>query len=112
VIDELERALRSVGAREIAGIVFETPDGDQRVRLGPNLATEPGAVEIPGWWLTAMLQHTDQDGARPVAFFHSHLSTLEHSDTDRAAMSASPLPWIILRLEGGRLIWNDEDSGI
>lgn len=105
VIDELERALHHAGAREIAGLLLEAPDGSQCIRLAPNIASDSGTVEIPGWWICSQLQRIERDGARPIAFFHSHMSTLEPSDTDRVAVRDSPLPWIILLLDNGRLTW-------
>ena len=104
-IRELERALSLARGREIAGLLLETPAGEQRIRLTPNLLSEPGATEVPGWWLDRMLERSDPSGNRPVAFLHSHTSTLHPSATDRASMRRIPLPWIIVRLDRGRLSW-------
>ena len=105
IIAELERALFAARGREIGGLLFEDPAGRQRVYLAPNLSPEPGAFEAPGWWLQRMLQRRDASGFRPIAFLHSHLSTLELSDADRVAMRGLALPWIVLRSEARRLTW-------
>jgi proteasome lid subunit RPN8/RPN11 len=59
---------------------------------------------VPRWWLDRMLRRRDQSGYRPVAFIHSHVSSLDLSETDRASRQGFPLPWIIIRLEAGRLL--------
>jgi proteasome lid subunit RPN8/RPN11 len=105
VIAELERALRLARGREIAGLLLEDPAGDQRLRLAPNLVSEPGAIEVPRWWLERMLRRREPSEYRPVAFLHSHVSSLEPSETDRSSMQRFPLPWIILRIEAGQLSW-------
>ena len=105
VIRELERALAIAGACEIAGLLFEDSAGKQRIQLAPNLLSEPGAFEVPRWWLERMLRRRDSSGYRPIAFLHSHVSSLEPSETDRASMQGFPLPWIILRLQAGQLTW-------
>lgn len=105
VITELERALARARDREIGGVLLQDSAGSQRIRLAPNLLEEPGALEVPGWWLRRMLERRDASGLRPIAFFHSHLSTLDLSDEDRVAMRAAPLPWIILQLDAGVLRW-------
>jgi proteasome lid subunit RPN8/RPN11 len=106
IIAELERAFAWAGGREIGGLLFEDSAGRQRICITPNLLREPGALEVPGWWLKRMLRRRDPSGFRPVAFFHSHLSVLEPSATDRAAMRRLTLPWIILRSEAGHLTWS------
>jgi proteasome lid subunit RPN8/RPN11 len=105
VIAELERALRVARGREIAGLLLQDPAGDQRLRLAPNLANEPGAIDVPRWWLERRLRHRDSSVYRPVAFLHSHVSSLELSETDLASMKCFPLPWIIIRIEAGQLSW-------
>lgn len=105
VIAELERALTWAGDREIAGFLFEDSSGCQLIRLAPNLLDEPCAVETPGWWLDRMLRRVDPSGFRPIAWFHSHLTTLDLSEADRVAMHDFPLPWIVLLLTHGRLTW-------
>jgi proteasome lid subunit RPN8/RPN11 len=105
IIAELKRALACARGREIGGLLLEDAQGRQRIHLAPNLLQEPGCLEVPGWWLNRMLQRQDDSGFRPVAFFHSHLTTLEPSEADRAAMHRLTLPWIILRIEAGHLAW-------
>jgi proteasome lid subunit RPN8/RPN11 len=105
VIRELERALALARGREVAGLLLEDSAGKQRVHLAPNLSDEPGATEVPRWWLERMLRRPDPAGYRPIAFLHSHVSSLDPSETDRASMQGFPLPWIIFRREGGQLRW-------
>lgn len=105
VLAELKRALLQAGRREIGGLLLENSSGDQRIHLAPNLASDPGALEVPGWWLARMLDRPHASGFRPVAFLHSHLTTLEPSDTDLHSMKRSALPWIILRYENEQLTW-------
>jgi proteasome lid subunit RPN8/RPN11 len=105
VIRELEGALGRARGREIAGLLLEDSTGEQRIRLAPNLLNEPGTIEVPRWWLERMLTREDPPGYRPVAFFHSHVSSLDASDTDLAAIRHFHLPWLILRMDVGRLSW-------
>jgi proteasome lid subunit RPN8/RPN11 len=104
VIRELESALAFGRGREVAGLLLEAPGGKQRIHLAPNLG-EPGATEVPRWWLDRMLRRRDPSGYRPVAFIHSQMSSLDPSETDRASMRGFPLPWIIVRMEAGQLTW-------
>ena len=105
VIAELERAVRLARGREIAGLLLEDPAGDQLLRLAPNLLNEPGQIEVPGWWLERMLHRRDPSEYRPVAFLHSHVSSLDLSETDRASIQGFPLPWIVLRIDTDGLRW-------
>ncbi len=105
IISELKRALAQAGSREIGGLLLENATGRQRIHLSPNLASAPGVLEVPGWWLRRMLNRKDESGLTPVAFFHSHSDTLEPSHTDLESMSSLRLPWIILRYRGDDLTW-------
>jgi proteasome lid subunit RPN8/RPN11 len=103
VIRELESALALARGRELAGLLLEAPGGKQRIQLAPNIG-EAGTTEVPRWWLDRMLRRRDPSGYRPVAFIHSHVSSLDLSEADRASIQRFPLPWIIIRLEAGRLV--------
>jgi proteasome lid subunit RPN8/RPN11 len=105
VIGELERAIGAARGREIAGILLEDAAGEQRVQLAPNLAHEPGAVDVPRFWLDRALRRRDPAGFHAVAFLHSHLSSLDLSETDRGSMRDSSLPWIVLLMRDDRLAW-------
>jgi proteasome lid subunit RPN8/RPN11 len=105
LVRELERAILSARGREIAGLLLEDPAGAQRIELAPNLAAEPGEAEVPAWWLERALRRGGVAGFRAVAFLHSHLTSLELSETDRASMRERSLPWIVLLLREGRLTW-------
>jgi proteasome lid subunit RPN8/RPN11 len=111
VIRDLERALAQARGREIAGLLLDGPSGKQRIQLAPNLLSEPGVVEVPRWWMARMLRRRYTSDFRPVAFFHSHISSLQPSETDRASMRRSPLPWLIVRIQADRLTWTVLTSG-
>ncbi|MET0533454.1 MAG: hypothetical protein ABW171_04450, partial [Steroidobacter sp.] len=103
VIGELERALANTGEHEIAGLLLEDATGEQRFQRAPNLCTEPCTIEVPRWWLERRLRCGSVH--RPIAFVHSHVTSLEPSDADRASLQNFPLPWIIVRLHAGKLEW-------
>jgi proteasome lid subunit RPN8/RPN11 len=109
VIDELVQLIKAARGLEVAGLVLEDCAGGQRIQRAPNLHTEPGNVEIPRWWFDRMLTRQDGSGFHPIAFFHSHVSSLELSEIDRATMRRLPLPWIVLLLKDDRLIWSVYD---
>lgn len=110
LIDELGRAILAARGHEIAGILLEDPAGEQRILLAPNLLSEPGAGEIPRWWLDRNLRRRDPAGLRPIAFFHSHVSSLEPSETDCVSMRGFSLPWIVLLVREGQLAWSVHGS--
>ena len=110
VIGALQRAILAARGRDIRGLLLEDPAGEQRIQLAPNLVSEPGAAEVPGWWLERALRRRDPEGFRPVAFFHSHVSSLEPSETDCASMQGSSLPWIVLLVREGQLAWAVDGS--
>lgn len=102
---EFLRLIRAARGLEVAGLLLENSAGEQRIQRAPNLHSEPGNVEVPRWWFDRMLARQDCSGFRPVAFFHSHVSSLELSETDRASMSTLSLPWIVLMMRSGQLSW-------
>ena len=101
----LERAIVHSGGREIAGLLLESSDGQQRIVLGPNLADEPGAVELPGWWRERIEWWAQSSGLTVRAFVHSHLTSLEASPEDEEGMRQSELPWIVVWMRDGGLEW-------
>ena len=103
---QLERSIAAARGREIAGLLLENSAQEQRIQLAPNLRADAGRVEIPRWWFDRRLERRDASGFRPVAFFHSHVSSLELSDADRASMRSLPLPWIVVLLKNSRLTWS------
>ena len=105
LIGELERAILAARGREIAGLLLESSDGEQRIRRAPNLLSDPGETELPRWWLDRALASGLTGELRPIAFFHSHTTSLDLSEADRASMVGFPLPWIVLLLREGRLTW-------
>jgi len=105
VAHEFLRWIAAARGLEIAGLLLENSAGEQRVQRAPNLAREPGEAEVPGWWLDRALARRDGSGFRPVAFFHSHESSLELSETDRASARTMSIPWIVLAVRDGKLAW-------
>jgi proteasome lid subunit RPN8/RPN11 len=104
-IVELARAIACARGLEIGGLLLEEPSGAQRIQLAPNLQTEPGSFEAPRWWFDARIGRCDLHGYRPVAFIHSHGSSLDLSDVDRESLRGSTLPWIVVCVDSGRLAW-------
>ena len=105
VICELFALIMAARGLEVAGLLLENSSGEQRIQRAPNLNSEPGNVEIPRWWIERMLARQSFHGFRPVAFFHSHVSSMELSETDRASLHNFPLPWIVLMAQDGQLRW-------
>jgi len=110
VVGELLCMIAAAHGLEVAGLLMENDDGEQRIQRAPNLHNEPGNVEIPRWWFDRMLARRDRSGFRPVAFFHSHLSSLELSELDRTSLRNFPLPWIVLLARDGELSWAVHES--
>lgn len=104
-IVELTRAIARARGLEIGGLVLEEPSGAQRIQLAPNLQAKPGAFEAPRWWFDVRIGRCDPCGYRPVAFFHSHCSSLDLSSRDRESLRGSPLPWIVVCAHSGQLAW-------
>jgi proteasome lid subunit RPN8/RPN11 len=104
----LERAIVQSAGREIAGLLLESADGQQRVVLGPNLADEPGVVELPGWWRERIERWARASELTVRAFIHSHGTSLETSLEDEEGMRQSGLPWLIVWLRSGELDWREE----
>jgi proteasome lid subunit RPN8/RPN11 len=104
-INELFALTKVARGLEVAGLLLENAAGEQRIQRAPNLHSEPGNIEIPRWWIDRMLVRQSPPGFRPVAFFHSHVSSLELSETDRASLDNFPLPWIVLMVKDGQLEW-------
>ena len=102
---DLLRLIAAARGLEVAGLLLGNAVGEQRILRAPNLQGEPGNVEIPRWWLDKMLSRRDHSGFRPIAFFHSHNSTLELSETDRGSLPSVPLPWVVLVARDGQLRW-------
>jgi proteasome lid subunit RPN8/RPN11 len=100
---ELMQLIVAARGLEVAGLLWENSAGEQRIQRAPNLHSEPGNVEIPGWWLERLLSRQDRSGFCPVAFFHSHTSSLDLSETDRASQRRMSLPWIVLMVTDDRL---------
>jgi proteasome lid subunit RPN8/RPN11 len=98
-IAELGQALDQIRGRELGGLLLEDDAGNQHIRLAPNLMSEPGAFAAPAWWFENMLGKRDGNGFVPVAFFHTHTSSLELSDRDRESMKRLRLPWIVFKRE-------------
>jgi proteasome lid subunit RPN8/RPN11 len=105
VTGELKRMITTARGLEVAGLLLENPAGEQRIQRAPNLQSEPGHVEIPRWWLDRMLGRQDCAGFRPIAFFHTHVLSLELSETDRASLDNAVLPWIVLMVNDGQIKW-------
>jgi proteasome lid subunit RPN8/RPN11 len=101
----LERAIVQSAGREIAGLLLESADGQQRVVLGPNLADEPGVVELPGWWRERIERWARTSELTVRAFVHSHGTTLRASPEDEESMRQSGLPWVIVLVRKGELRW-------
>ena len=104
-IEELARAIANARGLEVGGLVLEEPSGAQRIQLAPNLRAEPDAFEAPRWWFDVRIGRCDPGGYRPVAFFHSHCSSLDLSSRDRESLRGFPLPWIVVCADSGRLAW-------
>lgn len=105
VISELFALITATRGLEVAGLLLENTAGEQRIQRAPNLHSEPGNVEIPRWWIDRMLARQSFPGFWPVAFFHSHVSSVELSETDRVSLHNFPLPWIVLIAKDGQLDW-------
>jgi proteasome lid subunit RPN8/RPN11 len=105
VTHEFLRWIAAARGLEVAGLLLENAAGEQRIQRAPNLAGEPGEAEVPRWWLDRRLALRDGAGFRPVAFFHSHRSSLEMSATDRESARTVSLPWIVLAVREGELAW-------
>ena len=105
VIRELFALIMAARGLEVAGLLLENSSGEQRIQRAPNLNSEPGNVEIPRWWIDKMLARQSFHGFHPVAFFHSHVSSMELGETDRASLHNFPLPWIVLMTKDGQLDW-------
>lgn len=103
IIAELNRGLAQARGRELVGLLLEDDAGDQRIRLAPNLMSEPGRFEAPWWWFESLLGKPDRNGFVPVAFFHSHTSSLDLSERDRQSMTQLRLTWIVLKREAGTI---------
>jgi proteasome lid subunit RPN8/RPN11 len=101
----LERAIVQSAGGEIAGLLLESADGQQRVVLGPNLADEPGVVELPGWWRERIERWARTSELTVRAFVHSHGTTLRASPEDEESMRQSGLPWVIVLVRKGELRW-------
>lgn len=105
VARELLQLVTAAHGFEVAGLLLENATGEQRIQRAPNLAREPGEAEVPRWWLDRTLARRDGAGFHPVAFFHSHRSSLEMSATDRESARTMSLPWIVLAVREGELAW-------
>jgi len=101
-INELFALSKIASGHEVAGLLLENAAGEQRIERAPNLHSELGHVEIPGWWIDRMLVRQSYPGFQPVALFHSHVSSLELSETDRVSLNKFPLPWIVLMVKDGQ----------
>jgi proteasome lid subunit RPN8/RPN11 len=105
VTHEFLRWIAAARGLEVAGLLLENAAGEQRIQRATNLAREPGEAEVPRWWLDRRLALRDGAGFRPVAFFHSHRSSLEMSATDHESARTMSLPWIVLAARDGKLAW-------
>jgi proteasome lid subunit RPN8/RPN11 len=105
IANDLLRLIVAARGLEVAGVLLENEFGEQRIRRAPNLAREPGEAEVPRWWLDRTLARRDGAGFHPVAFFHSHRSSLEMSATDLESARTISLPWIVLAVRDGKLAW-------
>lgn len=109
VCDEIKRAIRQEGVREVCGFLIADAYGTHQFWRIPNQSCHALSFAMPAREVSRVFRHARKTGLKVIALLHSHPNGTTPSRDDRRAMRYSDLPWIIVHLDGDQLVWKTFD---
>lgn len=103
MISLLERCIRDAGDREFCALLLQHPDGQQEVIRLPNWSEDRFAFFVSTSELRRIERFASRVGAKVLAFIHSHISSLDLSDTDQEYLHHSKYNWVVVIMQDGSI---------
>jgi proteasome lid subunit RPN8/RPN11 len=84
--------------REICAYLLVDEQGIEEIYRTTNMASDPGSFFICGAEFRRMERYAQREKLKVRAFIHSHVHSLDLSESDVIGLRESGLPWIVVVL--------------
>ena len=106
VIEELIHALHASNKRELCGFLLGSPKSKQSFIRVSNFGPGPKSFFVPEAEFLRVSKFAETQNMKVIAFIHSHIHSIELSETDLIGMKRTAFPWIIVKLAGSSIVYS------